>query len=109
MKPALNRLFARRSWLQFVTLVGLSGGLAACGSSNNDDGSQVGQAGAAATAKVLTDHAAGKACTSDKDCGTGSCKKELPVALPPLMTSLSDGEPSPPKKVFIAIVPPVPA
>ena len=33
---------------------------------------------------------------------------ELPVALPPLMTSLSDGEPSPPKKVFIAIVPPAP-
>ena len=34
--------------------------------------------------------------------------KELPVALPPLMTSLSEGEPSPPKKVFIAIVPPAP-
>jgi hypothetical protein len=33
---------------------------------------------------------------------------ELPVALPPLMTSLSDGEPSPAKKVFIAIVPPAP-
>ena len=35
-------------------------------------------------------------------------KNELPVALPPLMTSLSDGEPSPPRKVFIAIVPPAP-
>ena len=36
-------------------------------------------------------------------------KKELPVALPPLvMTSLSEGEPSAPKKVFSAIVPPVP-
>ena len=36
-------------------------------------------------------------------------KKELPVALPPLMISLSDGEPSVPKKVFIAIAPPAPA
>ena len=33
---------------------------------------------------------------------------ELPLAVPPLMTSLSDGEPSAPKKVFIAIVPPAP-
>ncbi len=33
---------------------------------------------------------------------------ELPVALPPLMTSLSDGEPSAPRWMFIAIVPPVP-
>jgi hypothetical protein len=32
-------------------------------------------------------------------------KKELPVALPPLMTSLSEGELSVPKKVFSAIVP----
>ena len=33
---------------------------------------------------------------------------ELPLAVPPLMTSLSEGEPSLPKKVFIAIVPPAP-
>ena len=32
-------------------------------------------------------------------------KEELPVALPPLMTSLSEGELSVPKKVFSAIVP----
>ena len=32
----------------------------------------------------------------------------MPVAVPPLMTSRSDGEPSAPRNVFIAIVPPVP-
>ena len=35
-------------------------------------------------------------------------KEELPVALPPLMTSLSDGEPSAPRNVLSPSVPPWP-
>ena len=38
-----------------------------------------------------------------------TCTMVLPVAAPPLMTNLSEGEPSPPSKVLMAIVPPAPA
>jgi len=79
MENALNCALARLAWLQFATWLALSLGLAACGGSNDDAGSQVGQAGAAAASKVFSDRTAGKACAADKDCGNGTCKKELPV------------------------------
>lgn len=77
MNHALDCALARLSWLQIATTLAL---LAACGGSDKEDGSQLAQAGAAAVAKVFTDRTSGKACTTDKDCGNGSCKKELPVS-----------------------------
>ena len=70
---SLERAPARLVWLLALLA------LAACGGSkDDDDDKQLGQAGGAATARVLTERA-GKACSADTDCGNGTCRKELPV------------------------------
>jgi hypothetical protein len=51
--------------------------MSACGSSSDEDDSG---AVVMEAPKVLTANTAGKACTEDKDCGTGSCKKQLVAA-----------------------------
>lgn len=52
-------------------------GMSACGSSDDTQSEAV----AMEPPKVLTANTAGKACADDGDCGTGTCKKQLPSGL----------------------------
>jgi hypothetical protein len=53
-------------------------GMSACGSSDDKDSG--GGAVEKEPATSLTDNTAGKACESEQDCGTGTCKQELTTA-----------------------------
>lgn len=52
-------------------------GMSACGSSEDNQG---GSTETTEPPKALTANTAGKACTDDGDCGTGSCEKQLNAA-----------------------------
>ncbi len=69
------RQLVTRTLIVFIGLVAICGGVA-CGGDDSPKDTQP-QAGTSAAPSVLTNGVAGKACSADKDCGTGRCAKQL--------------------------------